>query len=706
MAEWYDVRNYGAVGDGATDDSTAFTNAQTAAASSRAWVFVSPGTYRIATPPNGGYTAPFFFAAGGQLWPDAGKVLEFAGAVQAPITRLFAGSGSIVFNYDTLVRPEWWGAVADGATDDSAAIQAAISSLSSGGVVELRARSYAIATYLRVTSSHVTICGVGQNATQLIVTNGLGSGIAVLGSTINQNYTQVSNCRVANLSVVKKNPDNGGAGIELYYTAVARIENVQVSGFLNGISLRRATNTQIDRALVTAAGPLSNFVGFSIDGSPGGFSTTTTNATTAGSNTVFNVAADPSRAGVSSGDSIVVDANGQNQEACIVTAITATTITVASTQYAHASGITIIDYFGASAGYLGTSSNATTVGTNTVFNVSPDPTRYGINVNDPITVELGGPNQETCVVSALTSTTITVASTGKSHASGVGIYEFIGGRGDTHGNVSSVFRDCWVDAGSNALSSIGIKIFASYAGNADCGDLLFDAPQTASTAYGMSLDFSNVMTYSDADSDIEILNPVLDYWWVHGIYINGPGSSDVTSAVSISGGFISPNPDNEQAQYDAIYISNMRGVSISNVQFAPPVTSRAAGNYNAFGITANSAQNIAVRGCLFNGQSLGLWLSGCSFCSVNGNSFFSTPQNGVGKAMNPALTVTGGSRGIVVNSNTFDATVAGGMVSSISVDSTAQGCIVIGNACSSRITNAAPQVYSGNGNVNQFNVVT
>lgn len=47
MFDWVDVRDYGAIGDGITDDRAAFDAADAAAAGRR--VVVSPGTYRIAT---------------------------------------------------------------------------------------------------------------------------------------------------------------------------------------------------------------------------------------------------------------------------------------------------------------------------------------------------------------------------------------------------------------------------------------------------------------------------------------------------------------------------------------------------------------------------------------------------------------------------------------------------------------------------------
>lgn len=63
------------------------------------------------------------FNTGAQLVISAGVTLTVRGVVEAPAARIFSGSGRVVGIAD--VRPEWWGAAADGATDDQPALQAA-----------------------------------------------------------------------------------------------------------------------------------------------------------------------------------------------------------------------------------------------------------------------------------------------------------------------------------------------------------------------------------------------------------------------------------------------------------------------------------------------------------------------------------------------------------------------------------------------------
>jgi Pectate lyase superfamily protein len=131
----FDVKAYGAVGDGVTDDTTAiFTNAAAAAqaATPNGCIYLPPGTYKIAG--GGGPSFPqgtvVEFAPGAQLLIIGGNV-QFRGAMRAGRHRIFAAASTgVPFLIGTpdvdVVYPEWWGAYPDGSTDCTAAIQAAL----------------------------------------------------------------------------------------------------------------------------------------------------------------------------------------------------------------------------------------------------------------------------------------------------------------------------------------------------------------------------------------------------------------------------------------------------------------------------------------------------------------------------------------------------------------------------------------------------
>ena len=66
---------------------------------------------------------------GSILAPASSKTLTIRGSIEAPLSQIFGGAGSISFNLNTKVPrlyPQWWNAKGDNATDDQPAIQAAI----------------------------------------------------------------------------------------------------------------------------------------------------------------------------------------------------------------------------------------------------------------------------------------------------------------------------------------------------------------------------------------------------------------------------------------------------------------------------------------------------------------------------------------------------------------------------------------------------
>lgn len=130
----------GVFGDGSTDDAPALSTLANTTMSGAGTIYLTPGkTYRIGT----AITLP----KGITLWCPRGAVLLVDGVVltiQSAITAglwqifTYANGGTVLFsatNNDASnkrvlacpeIYPEWWGAKADNATDDTAALQAAI----------------------------------------------------------------------------------------------------------------------------------------------------------------------------------------------------------------------------------------------------------------------------------------------------------------------------------------------------------------------------------------------------------------------------------------------------------------------------------------------------------------------------------------------------------------------------------------------------
>jgi hypothetical protein len=107
--------------DGATDDTAAF-------AAGNANLTIPPGSCVVAS--NVTLAGVITFAKGAVLKPSAGVTITLNAHIQAPLSQIFniSAPGSLVTGAATTslkgIPPQWWGAVPDDATDDTAAIRA------------------------------------------------------------------------------------------------------------------------------------------------------------------------------------------------------------------------------------------------------------------------------------------------------------------------------------------------------------------------------------------------------------------------------------------------------------------------------------------------------------------------------------------------------------------------------------------------------
>lgn len=119
-----DVRNY-----------SSFVDAITALGSNPT-TLVIPTTQAVAQDVTVPANVTLSFTSGGQLDVGSGVTVTIIGSIQAPITQIFAwtGTGKVHIGYGHIseVYFQWWGAKCDGATDDSPAFQAAINAINVG----------------------------------------------------------------------------------------------------------------------------------------------------------------------------------------------------------------------------------------------------------------------------------------------------------------------------------------------------------------------------------------------------------------------------------------------------------------------------------------------------------------------------------------------------------------------------------------------
>lgn len=86
------VRDYGAVGNGSTPDTTAITNAMTAVVNNGdGTLFFPVGTYRVDADLTISSTVVAAFEPNGKLSIDSGKVVTIDGPVDAGVYEVFTG---------------------------------------------------------------------------------------------------------------------------------------------------------------------------------------------------------------------------------------------------------------------------------------------------------------------------------------------------------------------------------------------------------------------------------------------------------------------------------------------------------------------------------------------------------------------------------------------------------------------------------------
>lgn len=168
MGSWINVLTYGAVGDNSTNNTTAFTNAQTAAAVTGAGLYIPVGTFRL----TGGFafTSPVMFAPGASVVKHVGGAISFAAPVTADYSAHFASTSTIVVTFgmqaNTVAIPQWWaGCMADGVTDCGPGLQGAINS--GVGKIFVPKGQYGIGTPITITVSDFVLEGESRVLTDI-----------------------------------------------------------------------------------------------------------------------------------------------------------------------------------------------------------------------------------------------------------------------------------------------------------------------------------------------------------------------------------------------------------------------------------------------------------------------------------------------------------------------------------------------------------
>lgn len=163
--------------------------------------------------------------------------LVFQGSISANNTnQLFiqSGAGEVHFTGEQVVVPQWWGAVADGVTDDHSAFQQCADSLISGGRMYIPAGTYAINDHWFIDNNGVHVQGAGRGATVIKVTDWV-DGLRVSDSTYPSAGAIVYDTTIEDLTIdgnrsgYTNGPnDTYGNGINLNASDRTTVRNVHI----------------------------------------------------------------------------------------------------------------------------------------------------------------------------------------------------------------------------------------------------------------------------------------------------------------------------------------------------------------------------------------------------------------------------------------------------------------------------------------------
>ncbi|CAD6548595.1 hypothetical protein LMG28727_04859 [Paraburkholderia kirstenboschensis] len=270
LNDFIDLRDKGCKCDGVTDDTAALQMAITSIGSTGATLII-PGPTLVSAAVTFNPNTQLFPINGGYLIGKAGtEVVQIQSAPLAGPVKLFLNMASRCTNGMT-VYPEWFGAAADGVTDDAAAIQSAIAFIkNTGGVVQFEARPYFLSTFVNIGTAtdgssagqNTVLQGKGRHSTILKCSDANQGMFQILGSST----VLLQGIAIRDLTITKSATATGGIGIFSEYTAGLHLENIQIDNFLQGVGLLRATNTMAEKVTVSFSGATNGWVGFNLDG--------------------------------------------------------------------------------------------------------------------------------------------------------------------------------------------------------------------------------------------------------------------------------------------------------------------------------------------------------------------------------------------------------------------------------------------------------
>lgn len=247
-----------------SQSSDTISSIESECSSACTYVVTGPQTFTLAADHTLSSNVRVEFKAAG-LWTVNGAfTLTIPSNVSGPPTQHFAGTSTIRIGAGTsVVYAEWFGAVGDGTTDDSTAIESAIQSLYGTGAdgsndghgnVQLLAKTYKIGTGLTITHGGVSLIGVNQGASgsagPIVAT---GSGFVTALTTASASLTMlsvsgtssswISDNQIREISLERSvTPTGTSTGVSITYAWRTLVNHVTVYDAVRGFYLANMGN--------------------------------------------------------------------------------------------------------------------------------------------------------------------------------------------------------------------------------------------------------------------------------------------------------------------------------------------------------------------------------------------------------------------------------------------------------------------------------
>ena len=312
----FNVKDYGAVGDGVTDDSAAVIAAEDAADEDGGILWFPPGTYKLSSNVPVSSNVTVLFVSGAKLSIDAGITFTINGTLAAGEYQIFSGDGTAAFAVSSApyVLLEWWGGVGDDSTDCHAAFELAVTAALVVGEIFIPSGTYQVSDkvdnfaidFLAFSRKGITIRGTGGQS--VLKYTGTSGFLFELQNDAGTNAQGVNNVKFADLRIEAPNLTDIGGGIEFSHAAVNYVDRVTFVNFGTWLSKTTIAFVDSDPPEITDSG--NNFV---TAGKVAGQQITVFGSTSNdGHYTIDTVAGDGSSITLVAGDSLTAEAAGDN----------------------------------------------------------------------------------------------------------------------------------------------------------------------------------------------------------------------------------------------------------------------------------------------------------------------------------------------------------------------------------------------------------